>query len=145
MTFGPPKQELAADLDKLRSKYTVLKPKKQLVSASINITPKKESPKETVKTPTKGTLILYTSSTEFSDGIPDAKRSLYPLEKISNRFRDGARLLSGLVNMGNTCFLNASLQCLLHTPALYNVLVTMGKGHRQGKTTVFILATLWNF
>ena len=58
VTFGPPKQELAADLDKLRSKYTVLKPKKQLVSASINITPKKESLKEPVKTPTKGTLVL---------------------------------------------------------------------------------------
>ena len=28
VTFGPPKQALAADLDKLRSKYTVLKPKK---------------------------------------------------------------------------------------------------------------------
>ena len=58
VTFGPPKQELAADLDKLRSKYTVLKPKKQLVSASINITPKKESLKEPVKTPTKGTLVF---------------------------------------------------------------------------------------
>ena len=62
VTFGPPKQELAADLDKLRSKYTVLKPKKQLVSASINITPKKESLKEPVKTPTKGKHVFIIES-----------------------------------------------------------------------------------
>lgn len=132
VTFGPAKQEIAADLEKLRSKYTVLKPKKQLVSASINITPsKKDSNTSSSSTSSNNKSENSPAKTPTKDGIPDPKRNFYPLEKISNRFRDGSRLLSGLVNMGNTCFLNASIQCLLHTPALYNVLITMGKHHRQ--------------
>ena len=58
VTFGPPKQALAADLEKLRTKYTVLKPKKQLHQESIG--PKlpnkpSESPKleRPVKSPTQ--------------------------------------------------------------------------------------------
>jgi len=67
----------------------------------------------------------------FLDGIPEPKRNMFPMERVNNRWRDGARLLSGFINMGNTCFLNSSLQCLLHTPALYNILITLNNNNRQ--------------
>ena len=38
--------------------------------------------------------------------------------------------------MGNTCFLNASIQCLLHTPALYNVLINLNNNNHQRMTHI---------
>lgn len=58
--------------------------------------------------------------------------------------------MKGLTNVGNTCYLNAALQCLLHTPALTNYVlsgwaakdVNRKKINAGGLTKAYIEATM---
>ena len=57
------------------------------------------------------------------EGLPQPAVVLFPADKLeySWRFSDGG---AGLMNCGNTCFLNAVMQCLIHTPPLTNYLLS---------------------
>lgn len=66
---------------------------------------------------------------------------LYPLDAVqlgwnSKEWTVGA----GMVNMGNTCYLNSTLQALFHVPAFVNWLVSerqhMAECETTGKTNV---------
>ncbi|KMY97788.1 ubiquitin carboxyl-terminal hydrolase 36 isoform X3 [Drosophila simulans] len=59
--------------------------------------------------------------------LPKPKRVLYPRENIRIGWKQSERkwqVGTGMINVGNTCYLNSTLQALLHIPALANWLVS---------------------
>ncbi|XP_066138561.1 ubiquitin carboxyl-terminal hydrolase 36 [Euwallacea fornicatus] len=110
--FEPAENYQISVLDTLRSKYMVLKSPENL---QIN------------STKTSNVCNTRTSEENQSDDcLKLAKHELYPFYKIqlgwssTNNWSVGA----GMVNMGNTCYLNSTLQALYHIPSLVNWLVS---------------------
>lgn len=52
--------------------------------------------------------------------LPQPKRVLYPREKIVPGYMEKMPVGAGFYNMGNSCYLNASLQAVFHVPAFIN-------------------------
>ena len=126
VTFGPPSQPLANDLEKLRSKYIVLTPKHTKLKIATN---KEEKTSEISKKSIVNANVtrkVNGENVKSSDGIQEPRRIFFPIEKVKNQWTmmfSTKQGFSGLQNMGNTCYLNASLQCLMHTPTLVNILL----------------------
>ena len=136
--FGPPSQPLANDLERLRTKYIVLTPKQNKFKLQSNGSDSSDGKSQHLVPAEKkikmSPKMESSLAVKSNDGIPEPRRSFFPLEKVSNKWSSNAKGLSGLYNMGNTCYLNASLQCLMHTPSLFNILM-LPENHpaRQGR------------
>uniref|UniRef100_A0A8D0KVW5 USP domain-containing protein n=1 Tax=Strix occidentalis caurina TaxID=311401 RepID=A0A8D0KVW5_STROC len=67
--------------------------------------------------------------------IPAPQKVLFPPERLCMKWERVHRVGAGLHNLGNTCFLNATIQCLTYTPPLANYLLSREHGrncHQEG-------------
>ncbi|KAM8786376.1 ubiquitin carboxyl-terminal hydrolase 36 isoform 2-T5 [Rhynchonycteris naso] len=58
------------------------------------------------------------------DGVPAPQKVLFPVERLCLKWERVYRVGAGLHNLGNTCFLNSTVQCLTYTPPLANYLLS---------------------
>ncbi|XP_065084528.1 ubiquitin carboxyl-terminal hydrolase 36 isoform X2 [Ochlerotatus camptorhynchus] len=80
-----------------------------------------------------GTGSSSSSSGTGKDQLPTPKRVLYPRENVQIGWKATGRKWNtgaGMVNVGNTCYLNSTLQALFHVPAIANWLIS-DSAHRE--------------
>ncbi|XP_074870742.1 ubiquitin carboxyl-terminal hydrolase 36 isoform X2 [Carettochelys insculpta] len=111
--FEPASRSVSCPLETLKGKYVLLSPR----AASAG------RPKSAEEAPARkpgGDRALGGSG----DGVPAPQKVLFPAERLSMRWERVYRVGAGLHNLGNTCFLNATVQCLTYTPPLANHLLS---------------------
>ncbi|XP_010085813.1 PREDICTED: ubiquitin carboxyl-terminal hydrolase 36-like, partial [Pterocles gutturalis] len=62
------------------------------------------------------------------DGFPTPQKVQFPVERLSMTWERIYRIGAGLQNLGNSCFLNSTMQCLTYTPPLANYLLSKEHG-----------------
>uniref|UniRef100_A0AAZ3NPG8 Ubiquitin carboxyl-terminal hydrolase n=1 Tax=Oncorhynchus tshawytscha TaxID=74940 RepID=A0AAZ3NPG8_ONCTS len=97
--FEPASKGFSYQLDSLKTKYVILNPRGS-----------------------EGATSGQRASTD--DGIPAPQKMLFPGNRLSMRWERVYRVGAGLHNLGNTCFLNSTVQCLTYTPPLANYLLS---------------------
>ncbi|KPP77196.1 ubiquitin carboxyl-terminal hydrolase 36-like [Scleropages formosus] len=111
--FEPASRSFSYQLEGLKSKYVIVNPKVEAIGeqrAQESLQVRKPAPNSV-----PGVL---------NDGIPAPQKMLFPGNKLSMRWERVCRVGAGLLNLGNTCFLNSTVQCLTYTPPLANYLLS---------------------
>ncbi|XP_058531701.1 ubiquitin carboxyl-terminal hydrolase 36 [Ochotona princeps] len=111
--FEPAARSFSYQLDSLKSKYVLLNARTEGDSR----------PKNGEEPPARraGSEHVFEDG---SDGVPAPQKVLFPTERLSLRWERVFRVGAGLHNLGNTCFLNSTVQCLTYTPPLANYLLS---------------------
>ncbi|XP_066237515.1 ubiquitin carboxyl-terminal hydrolase 36 isoform X1 [Saccopteryx leptura] len=121
--FEPASKSFSYQLEYLKSKYVLLNTKAE--GAIRHRTGDEPQARR------QGSEHVYESS---GDGVPAPQKVLFPVEQLSLKWERVYRVGAGLHNLGNTCFLNSTVQCLTYTPPLANYLLSKehARNCRQG-------------
>lgn len=111
--FEPASKSFSYQLESLKSKYVLLNPKTEGASRHRSA--------DEPQSRRQGSEHAYESG---GDGVPAPQKVLFPTERLSLKWERVYRVGAGLHNLGNTCFLNSTLQCLTYTPPLASYLLS---------------------
>ncbi|XP_070838279.1 ubiquitin carboxyl-terminal hydrolase 36 [Chaetodon trifascialis] len=111
--FEPASKGFSYQLDSLKNKYVILNPKNE------GATGQKATEPAQIKRQVSENVVGGQS-----DGIPAPQKMLFPGNKLTLKWERVYRVGAGLHNLGNTCFLNSTVQCLTYTPPLANYLLS---------------------
>ncbi|XP_069005143.1 ubiquitin carboxyl-terminal hydrolase 36 [Embiotoca jacksoni] len=111
--FEPASKGFSYQLDSLKNKYVILNPRTE------GATGQKAAEPAQIKRQVSENVVGGQS-----DGIPAPQKMLFPGNKLTLKWERVYRVGAGLHNLGNTCFLNSTVQCLTYTPPLANYLLS---------------------
>ncbi|XP_077710579.1 ubiquitin carboxyl-terminal hydrolase 36 isoform X1 [Canis aureus] len=111
--FEPASKSFSYQLESLKSKYVLLNPKTEGAG--------RHRSGDEPQARRQGSEHAYESG---GDGVPAPQKVLFPTERLSLKWERVYRVGAGLHNLGNTCFLNSTIQCLTYTPPLANYLLS---------------------
>ncbi|CAH6776494.1 ubiquitin carboxyl-terminal hydrolase 36 [Phodopus roborovskii] len=111
--FEPASKSFSYQLESLKSKYVLLNSRAEGASHHKS--------RDELQARKPGTERVSGSG---GDGVPAPQKVLFPTERLSLRWERVFRVGAGLHNLGNTCFLNSTIQCLTYTPPLANYLLS---------------------
>ncbi|KAG6936849.1 ubiquitin specific peptidase 36 [Chelydra serpentina] len=111
--FEPASKSFSYQLETLKGKYVLLNPKTENAS--------RQKSSEEAQIRKQGSDHALGGS---GDGVPAPQKVLFPMERLSMKWERVYRVGAGLHNLGNTCFLNSTVQCLTYTPPLANYLLS---------------------
>ncbi|XP_074016336.1 ubiquitin carboxyl-terminal hydrolase 36 [Numenius arquata] len=111
--FEPASRGVSGHLELLRGKYVLLNPRTEATGRHRG--PEEGLPGKQGSSHAPG---------GPGDGVPAPQKVLFPMERLSMKWERIYRIGAGLQNLGNTCFLNSTVQCLTYTPPLANYLLS---------------------